>query len=119
MIKNTYSEKLVVSAGYCSCGSLMLDGKCTSCRPLEKSSSLILFWTGFLQVFLVTVQTYFVAKTFFPAVRTVAFLISFLWIFNVRKTAFGGWFDRFLYSFGASFGATIGLLASKLVIRIQ
>lgn len=116
MIKNNYNEKPVVSVSYCSCGSLMLNGKCTSCRPLEKSSSLILFWTGFLQVFLVTVQTYFIAKSFFPAVGIVAFLVSFLWTFNVRKTAFGGWFDRFLYSFGASFGATIGLLASKLVM---
>ena len=112
----TKFQNLPAIIGICSCGSTTFDGKCGRCRPLEKSSTLVLFWTGFLQVFLVTVQTYFIAKSFSPAVGIVGFMISFIWTFNIRKIAFGGWFDRFLYSIGASFSATIGLFASKLIM---
>jgi len=77
-----------------------------------------LFLTGFTQVFLVTVQTYFIAKVFYAGVFIVGFLISIVWTWNVRKVAFGSRIDRVTYSLGAAFGALIGLLLSQIIYNI-
>lgn len=61
-----------------------------------------LFVTGFAQVFLVTVQTYFISKLFYIGVLIVGFLISLVWSWNVKKIAFGSRLDRIIYSFGAT-----------------
>lgn len=77
-----------------------------------------LFLTGFLQVFLVTVQTYFISKVFAPGVFVVGFMISFVWTWNVKKVAFGTRADRVIYSLGAACGALIGLVSSQLIYQI-
>jgi len=77
-----------------------------------------LFLTGFLQVFLVTVQTYFISKYFVPGVFIVGFLISFVWSWNVKKIAFGTKLDRIVYSLGAACGAVIGLVLSGLIYEM-
>jgi hypothetical protein len=67
-----------------------------------------LFITGFLQIFFVSINTYLIAKTLFLGIFVCAFMISFIWSFNVKKVAFGTLKDRLLYSFGAGLGSIIG-----------
>lgn len=69
-----------------------------------------LFLTGFLQVFFVAINTYFITKQNYIGVLIVSFLISFVWSFNVKKVAFGDLKDRIVYSIGASIGGFTGLL---------
>ncbi len=78
--------------------------------------SLKLFSTGFVQVFFVAVNTYFLSKSFFAGVFVCGFLISFIWSWNVKKIAFGTLKDRVSYASGAGFGSLIGLIVSKFII---
>jgi len=73
-----------------------------------------LFLTGFLQVFLVTAQTWFIARSHFAAVAVFGFAISFAWSFNVKRIAIGTKADAAIYSLGASLGAVIGLCVGKI-----
>lgn len=75
-----------------------------------------LFIIGFLQVFFVVVNTYFIGKGFCVGVLVCGFLISFIWSFNVKKVAFGTINDRIIYSLGACVGSGSGLLLSKIII---
>jgi hypothetical protein len=75
-----------------------------------------LFITGFIQVFLVCINTYFIANKFYLGVFICAFLISFVWSFNVTKIAISTLQDRLIYSFGASLGGLIGLIISSNII---
>lgn len=68
-----------------------------------------LFSTGFLQVFFVAINTYFLAQANFIGVAFASFAISFIWSHNVKKVAFGSIRDRLIYSFGAMCGALAGL----------
>lgn len=77
-----------------------------------------LFFTGFLQVFLVTAQTWFIARSNFAAVAVFGFLISFAWSFNVKRIAIGTRADAAVYSLGASLGAVVGLAAGKILSGI-
>lgn len=74
-----------------------------------------LFFTGFLQVFFVVINTYFITKQYHVGMVITSFLISFIWSFNVRKVAFGGMKDRIAYSLGASIGGLIGLFIGTLL----
>ena len=47
--------------------------------------TLKLFTTGFIQVFFVAVNTYFLSKSFFIGVFICGFMISFIWSWNVKK----------------------------------
>jgi len=76
-----------------------------------------LFLTGFMQVFFVALNTYFISKSRFELVFICSFLISFIWSFNVKKVAFGSQKDRFIYSFGAASGGLIGLIIAKNLVK--
>lgn len=73
-----------------------------------------LFLTGFLQVFFVAINTYFISNTMYFGVIIASFLISFIWSFNVKKIALGSLKDRIIYSSGATFGGTLGLFTATL-----
>ena len=75
-----------------------------------------LFITGFFQVFFVSIQTYFIAHNFTIGVAIGGFFISFIWSYNVRRIAFGGFIDRVVYSVGASAGAVVGLITGQWVL---
>jgi hypothetical protein len=75
-----------------------------------------LFLRGWLQVFLVSAQTYFIAREFWPGVAVGGFAISFVWTMNVKSAAFGGWPERFVYSSGAMAGALSGLWLGSMVL---
>ena len=54
-----------------------------------------LFTTGFLQVFFVVINTYFISKGYLLGIIICGFIISFIWSHNVKKIAFGSEYDRF------------------------
>lgn len=76
-----------------------------------------LFITGFIQVFLVCINTYFISKKFFQGVAICGFLISFVWSFNVTKIAISTIQDRLIYSFGAALGGVSGLYLSINILK--
>lgn len=76
-----------------------------------------LFITGFVQVFFVAVNTYFLSKEFFLGVFVCGFMISLIWSWNVKKVAFGSLADRIMYALGAAFGSVFGLVVSTLIIK--
>ena len=81
-------------------------------------SKLILFSTGFVQVFFVAVNTYFLAKENYPGVLAASFMISLIWSFNVKKVAFGSLIDRLSYATGAAAGSVFGLFSSSFLSEI-
>ena len=75
-----------------------------------------LFLTAFVQVFLIAVQTVFLANSIYLGVIIVGFGISYIWTWNVSKVAFGTNKDKFIYACGAGCGSICGLMISKLFI---
>jgi hypothetical protein len=75
-----------------------------------------LLFRGWLQVFCVSVQTWFLAQNFYPGVAVGGFMISFVWTLNVRSMAIGGWSERIVYSTGAMAGALSGLWVGNLIL---
>lgn len=76
-----------------------------------------LFLTGFMQVFLVVLNTYFISKDFIIGVVFCGFMISFVWSHNVKKVAFGTTKERIVYSLGAMSGSIVGFYLGKLILR--
>jgi hypothetical protein len=74
----------------------------------------MLFATGFVQVYFVSVNTYFLAKEMYLGVLFAAFMISFIWSFNVKKVAFGSTKDRIVYAIGATLGSLAGLWSASI-----
>ncbi len=72
-----------------------------------------LFFTGFTQVYFVSVNTYFLSREMYVGVFIAAFMISLIWSFNVKKVAFGTTADRIIYALGATFGSLTGLWTSS------
>ena len=73
--------------------------------------------TGFVQVFFVAINTYFLSKEFYLGVFFCAFIISIIWSWNVKKIAFGTFKDRLIYSLGAGLGSLAGLIASVIMFK--
>jgi hypothetical protein len=78
-------------------------------------SRFSLFSTGFIQVYFVSVNTYFLANEMYLGVLIAAFMISLIWSFNVKKVAFGSTADRVVYALGATFGSLVGLCSSSFI----
>jgi hypothetical protein len=77
-----------------------------------------LFFTGFIQVYFVAINTYFLAKEVYIGVIVASFMISIIWSFNVKKIAFGSIKDRIIYSIGAMIGSVLGLYQSSKIIEL-
>jgi len=75
-----------------------------------------LFITAFLQVGLVSANTYFIAHKFFIGVAIAAFIISFLWSINVKKISISTIKERLIYSSGACIGGLTGVILSSIWI---
>lgn len=81
----------------------------------DMKARLLLFLTGFVQVTLVAANTLFIAQGKVIPMLVVGFGISIVWTLNVKKIAFGDWWDRIIYATGAMTGTLTGyLLASKV-----
>ena len=74
-----------------------------------------LFTTGFTQVFLVVLNTYFITREFLFGILACGFLISFVWSHNVKKVAFGSELDRIIYSLGAMTGSILAFYFGKFI----
>lgn len=74
-----------------------------------------LFWTGFVQVFLVSINTWLIVRVWLAGIFVVSWLISFVWTYNVRKVVWGNVQDRVIYASGAAAGATAGVLLMEWV----
>lgn len=81
-------------------------------------SKLSLLLTGLLQVTFVSMNVVFISKAMIIPMLITGYLISFVWTLNVKKIAFGGWADRFIYATGAMFGTGIGYLLSNLLAKV-
>lgn len=80
-------------------------------------SKLSLFGTGFIQVFLVVLNTYFIAKDFLLGLIICGFMISFVWSHNVKKIAFGSEKDRVIYSLAAMIGSIAAFYLGKFLLK--
>lgn len=76
-------------------------------------NNIALFFTGFLQVFFVSVNTCFLAKEIYVGVLFAAF-----WSYNIKKIVFGTFTERIVYSLGATAGSLLGLYTSSYLIKI-
>lgn len=74
--------------------------------------------TGFVQVFFVAINTYFISKGFILGVFFCGTIISIIWSWNVKKIAFGSFKDRLFYSIGAGLGSMFGLIVSMYILKL-
>lgn len=74
-----------------------------------------LFGTGFLQVSLVASQTWLILHQLWIAIFITAFLISYIWTWNVKRVVFGDAWDRVAYASGAAVGTIVGLLTVSAI----
>lgn len=74
-----------------------------------------LFITAFLQVALISANTYFISKMVWVGVAACGFGISYLWTLNVKKVSAGTTAERLAYSSGAMLGGVFGLGVSYLL----
>jgi len=81
-------------------------------------TKLPLLITGFVQVYFVSINTCFLAKGMYAGVLVAAFLISWIWTYNVMRVAFGTHTDRIIYAAGASLGSLCALASSNFVIML-
>lgn len=87
-------------------------------RNKKLRSTAGLFVTGFVQVYFVSANTYFLSRGMYLGVFIAAFMISLIWSFNVKKIAFGFTADRIAYAFGATSGSLFGLWSSSFLASI-
>lgn len=76
-----------------------------------------LFLTGFMQVFFVVANTYFISKGFTPGILVASFFISIIWSWNVKRIAFGDKKDRMIYSLGAMCGSYTSYLLAQTLLK--
>jgi len=83
----------------------------------RKNSNLRkLFITAFLQVLLVSANTYFISRVAWLGIAVCGFGISYLWTLNVKKISAGNMLERFVYASGAMIGGLVGVLISKMIL---
>jgi len=75
---------------------------------------ITIFLTGFVQVFLVSANTYFISRTTYAGIAVCGFGISYLWTINVRKVAISSRTTQIVYASGAMFGGLLGVFVAKL-----
>jgi len=74
-----------------------------------------LFFTAWLQVFLVALNTWQIANGKFVGALLVGFGISLAWTFNIKRIAIGSWAERLVYSSGACLGTGSGILLANWI----
>lgn len=76
-----------------------------------------LFFTAWLQVFLVALNTWQIANGKLAGALVVGFGISLAWTFNIKRVAFGNWQERLVYSLGAMLGTASGLGLAQILYK--
>lgn len=77
-----------------------------------------LFLTAILQVLFVSMNVVFISKGMVLPMLLSGFMISFIWTLNVKRVAFGGWTDRFIYATGAMIGTGLGYYLSNFIVKL-
>lgn len=78
-------------------------------------NQLILFSTGFAQVFLVSANIYFISRTTWLGIAFCGFGISYLWTINVKRVSIGTRTEQIVYATGAMLGGLTGVVMAKLI----
>jgi hypothetical protein len=78
-------------------------------------TNITVFLTGFIQVFLVSANTYFISRTTYAGIAVCGFGISYLWTINVRKVAISNRTTQMIYAAGAMLGGLLGVFMAKLI----
>jgi hypothetical protein len=73
-----------------------------------------IFFTSFLQIGLVAINTYLITQLIWIGIFIVSFLISYLWAINVSKISVSTKQAKTVYALGAGCGAVSGLLILTL-----
>lgn len=79
---------------------------------------ILLFITGFTQVFLVAFQTYMISNEKYIFIFFIGFTISLVWAYNIRKVNLGGFIQIFFYSLGAAIGSVLGTFISSNILKL-
>jgi hypothetical protein len=74
-----------------------------------------IFFTSFLQIALVAINTILLQERIILGVFMASFLISFVWCFNVAKVSVSTIKQKITYSLGAGSGAVAGLYLTQLL----
>jgi hypothetical protein len=77
-------------------------------------NKISIFRTSFLQVFMVAINTVFLSKGQYIGVAVASFMISWLWVTNVKKANIATRADQFIYALGAMCGGLLGLWVTSL-----
>jgi len=77
-----------------------------------------LFCTAAMQVCFVAMNITFISKALILPMIITGFLISLIWTFNVKKVAFGNWYDRITYASGAALGTLAGFYISHYLAKL-
>lgn len=83
---------------------------------VEMNKLVQIFLTGFLQVSLISVNTYLISRGLILPACFVGFFISLIWTFNVTKVALGDLKSKLSYCLGATTGTAFGLTIIKLIL---
>lgn len=79
---------------------------------------LRLFLTGFIQVFLIAGNTYFISKVYYLGALIFGFLISYVWVYIVQKAGKANNLERIIYSLGTACGSVAGLFFSSTLLKL-
>jgi hypothetical protein len=85
-------------------------------HAIRADASLAL--TGFTQVFLVAMNTVYIAKGNYPLAFLTSFGISYVWTRNVSRVALGKERDRWLYAGGAATGCLTGMALARFLLGV-
>jgi hypothetical protein len=77
------------------------------------------FLTGFLQVFFISINTYFISRGLYIGVGICAFLIAIIWSFNVSAVSYDRKAMMIYYASGSALGSLLGLLISKEIVELS
>ncbi len=77
----------------------------------------LLFARAWIQVALVSVNTYFIAKDSMLGIAVASWMISFVWSYNVTKLSNPDMIDRVVYSTGAALGGLSGYLLAGMILK--
>lgn len=69
---------------------------------------LKIFFTSFLQVGFVCINTVLIAKGYVLGIFIASMTISLIWSYNVAKIALSNFKEKIIYSFGAGVGSIAG-----------
>lgn len=81
------------------------------------NSRIQLLLTSFLQVYMVAINTIFLAKGVFIGIMCTSFAISYFWVSNVKKVHVASRVDQILYATGAMLGGTFGYLTTTIILK--